>query len=211
MKCKDIFSVSDRKVGSATQKLERNLTSLLLHTSDYILHTPPIFQISISLWPNIVGTIIAELDDDNICKSSLISIPHICQFWYNATLFRLIKSTQKRAGRPGQTRPLTWINMALSWEKICKLIFFQIPFGIWWPGVSILPYLGISIPKQKLPILVDFIKNWVHFIKKLRCDKFGNWSISTRGLLPSKNDEFHETRGLLPSKNDEFHENAHFL
>ena len=32
-------------------------------------------------------------------------------------------------------------------------------------GVSILPYLGISIPKQKLPILVDFIKNWVHFIK----------------------------------------------
>ena len=33
----------------------------------------------------------------------------------------------------------------------------------------------------------------------------------TRGLLPSKNDEFHEIRGLLPSKNDEFHENAHFL
>ena len=63
------------------------------------------------------------------------------------------------------------------------------------------------------------------FYKKFRCDKFGNWSISTRGLLPSKNDEFHETRGLLPSKNDEFHEtrglipskndefheNAHFL
>ena len=63
------------------------------------------------------------------------------------------------------------------------------------------------------------------FYKKIRCDKFGKWSISTRGLLPSKNDEFHETRGLLPSKNDEFHEtrgllpskndefheNAHFL
>ena len=66
-------------------------------TSDFILHTPPILQISISLWPNIVGTIIAELDDDNICKSSLISTPHICQFWYTATLFRPIKSTQKRA------------------------------------------------------------------------------------------------------------------
>ena len=31
MKCKNIFSVSDRKVGSATQKLERNTTPLLLH------------------------------------------------------------------------------------------------------------------------------------------------------------------------------------
>ena len=43
MKCKNIFSVSDRKVGSATQKLERNTTPLLLHISDYILHTPPIY------------------------------------------------------------------------------------------------------------------------------------------------------------------------
>ena len=42
----------------------------------------------------------------------------------------------KMTGRPGQTRPLTWTNMALSWEKICKLIFFQIPFGIWWHWVS---------------------------------------------------------------------------
>ena len=41
MKCKDIFSVSDRKVGSATQKLEE--IQLLLHTSDNILHTPPIY------------------------------------------------------------------------------------------------------------------------------------------------------------------------
>jgi len=42
----------------------------------------------------------------------------------------------KMTGRPGQTRPLTWTNMELSWEKICKLIFFQIPFGIWWHWVS---------------------------------------------------------------------------
>ena len=49
------------------------------------------------------------------------------------------------------------------------------------------------------------------FYKKFRCDKFFNWSISTRGLLPSKNDEFHETRGLLPSKNDEFHETRGLL
>ena len=34
MKCKDIFSVSDRKVGSATQKLEE----IQLHSS-YVLHT----------------------------------------------------------------------------------------------------------------------------------------------------------------------------
>ena len=41
MKCKDIFSVSDRKVGSATQKLEEIQfhSSLILHTN--ILHTPP--------------------------------------------------------------------------------------------------------------------------------------------------------------------------
>ena len=64
-------------------------------TSDFILHTPPILQISILLWPNIVGTIIAELDDDNICKSSLISTPHICQFWYTATLLSFVYSTPK--------------------------------------------------------------------------------------------------------------------
>ena len=38
MKCKDIFSVSDRKVGSATQKLEE-----IQLQSSYILHTPPIY------------------------------------------------------------------------------------------------------------------------------------------------------------------------
>ena len=42
----------------------------------------------------------------------------------------------KMTGRPDQTRPLTWTNMGLSWEKICKLIFFQILFGIWWHWVS---------------------------------------------------------------------------
>ena len=43
---------------------------------------------------------------------------------------------KKMTGSPGQTRPLMWINMSSSWEKICKLIFFQIPVGIWWHWVS---------------------------------------------------------------------------
>ena len=42
----------------------------------------------------------------------------------------------KMTGSPGQTRPLMWINMSSSWEKICKLIFFQIPVGIWWHWVG---------------------------------------------------------------------------
>ena len=48
-------------------------------------------------------------------------------------------------GRPGQTRPLTWTNKALSWEKICKLIFFQILCGIWWHCVSREHYLLVLI------------------------------------------------------------------
>ena len=44
-------------------------------------------------------------------------------------------SVLKMTGSPGQTRPLMWINKTLSWEKICKLIFFQIPVGIWWHWV----------------------------------------------------------------------------
>ena len=71
--------------------------------------------------------------------------------------------------------------------------------------ISVYPYL------QKTPNFSRFYKKLGPFYKKLRCDKFGNWSISTRGLLPSKNDEFHETRGLLPSKNDEFHETRGLL
>ena len=43
--------------------------------------------------------------------------------------------------------------------------------------------------KKSLPILADFIKKMGQFYKKFSCDKFG----------------------LLPSKQDEFHENAHFL
>ena len=42
----------------------------------------------------------------------------------------------KMTGSPGQTRPLMWINMTSSWEKICKLIFFQILVSIWWHWVS---------------------------------------------------------------------------
>ena len=42
----------------------------------------------------------------------------------------------KMTGSPGQTRPLLWINKSSSWEKICRLIFFQIPVGIWWHWVS---------------------------------------------------------------------------
>jgi len=60
--------------------------------------------------------------------------------------------------------------------------------------ISVYPYL------QKTPNFSRFYKKLGPFYKKLRCDKFGNSSISTRGLLASKNDEFHETRGLLPSK-----------
>ena len=43
---------------------------------------------------------------------------------------------KKMTGSPGQTRPLMWIVMTSSWEKICWLIFFQIPVGIWWHWVS---------------------------------------------------------------------------
>ena len=34
-----------------------------------------------------------------------------------------------------------------------------------------------------MPFLADFIKKWVHFIKKIRCDKFGNLQISTKTAL----------------------------
>ena len=40
-------------------------------------------------------------------------------------------------------------------------------------GVSILPYLGISIPR-KTPNFSRFYKKLGPFYKKLRCDKFGN-------------------------------------
>jgi len=69
--------------------------------------------------------------------------------------------------------------------------------------------------------------------KKLRCDKFCNWSISTKNALNNQTPssmkiymyivwngflsiaDFETTAGvktsLLPSKDDEFHENLHFL
>ena len=54
-------------------------------------------------------------------------------------------------------------------------------------GISVLPYLEISKPR-KTPNLNRFYKkrkNWVYLIKNWN-DMFGNWSISTRDLLPSK-------------------------
>ena len=50
--------------------------------------------------------------------------------WSSKTIER------KMTGSPGQTRPLMWINVPSCWEKICKLIFFQPPVGIFWHWVS---------------------------------------------------------------------------
>ena len=56
-------------------------------------------------------------------------------------------------------------------------------------GISAPPYLGISKPR-KTPNLNRFYKrkrkNWAYSIKNWN-DMFGNWSISTRDLLSSKN------------------------
>ena len=49
----------------------------------------------------------------------------------------------KMTGSPGQTWSLMWIDMTLCWEQICRLIFFQIPVGIWWHWVSRGHYLLI--------------------------------------------------------------------
>ena len=54
------------------------------------------------------------------------------EVWY---CFFLL-TERKMTGSPGQTRPLKWINMTSSWEKICKLILVQIPVDIWWHWVS---------------------------------------------------------------------------
>ena len=51
------------------------------------------------------------------------------------------------------------------------------------PGVSILRYLHISILRKYTNFSIDFIKKLGPFYKKLRCDKFGNWSISTKNAL----------------------------
>ena len=99
-----------------------------------------------------------------------------------------------------------------------------------WAGVSKSPYLGISTPR----------KNWVHFIKnsnfsrfykkklgpfykKLRCDNFGNWAISTKNALNNQIQRssmkiymYIAWNCCLPIADFEttgvqFHENAHFL
>ena len=72
------------------------------------------------------------------CSSLLYSggCPSLSWHHYDNTGNNDEGSMTKMTGRPGQTRPLTWTNMALSWEKICKLIFFQILCGIWWHWVS---------------------------------------------------------------------------
>ena len=51
-------------------------------------------------------------------------------------------------------------------------------------GISILRYINISI-LIKCSNLSRFYKKkkWAHFIQKLRCDNFGNWSISTKNAL----------------------------
>ena len=50
------------------------------------------------------------------------------------------------------------------------------------PGVSILRYISISI-LIKYSNFSGFYKKLGPFYKKLRCDKFGNWSISTKNAL----------------------------
>ena len=59
-------------------------------------------------------------------------------WWFAFDILSLLSCllASKMTGSPSQTRPLIWINMSSSWEKICKLIFFQIPVGIWWHWVS---------------------------------------------------------------------------
>ena len=49
-------------------------------------------------------------------------------------------------------------------------------------GVSILRYISISI-LIKYSNFSGFYKKLGPFYKKLRCDKFGNWSISTKNAL----------------------------
>ena len=64
-------------------------------------------------------------------------------WWFAFDILSLLSCllASKMTGSPSQTRPLIWINMSSSWEKICKLIFFQIPVGIWWHWASRRHYL----------------------------------------------------------------------
>ena len=67
---------------------------------------------------------------------------------------------------------LNCVNKQSEWWKHCEQCQHA--------GVSILCYINISI---YTPILVDFIKKLGPSYNKLRCDKFGNWSISTKNAL----------------------------
>ena len=50
-------------------------------------------------------------------------------------------------------------------------------------GVYILPFISIFILIKNCHFLADFIKKLGPFYKKIRCDKFGNLSISTKTAL----------------------------
>ena len=52
--------------------------------------------------------------------------------------------------------------------------------------------------QKKLPILIDFIKNWVHLIKNSYVINLVIDQSQPGVFYLQKNDEFHETRGLLP-------------
>ena len=52
------------------------------------------------------------------------------------------------------------------------------------PGVSINCYISISILIKYSNFSRFYKKKLGLFYKKLRCDKFGNWSISTKNLVP---------------------------
>ena len=60
--------------------------------------------------------------------------PHTLQMALRSPFF--VSKVKKMTVSPGQTRPLMWINKTSSWEKICKLIFFQLLVGIWLHWVS---------------------------------------------------------------------------
>ena len=88
---------------------------------------------------------LASEQPDMCLNNFLLQYSYICNMMWLYTTQQIIvlwlhqkiwSTLKKMTGSPGQTRPLTWINMTSSWEKICKLIFFQMPVGIWWHWVS---------------------------------------------------------------------------
>ena len=71
-------------------------------------------------------------------------------------------------------------NIRNRWPHPLLRIGFCVCVGA---GVPILRYINISILIKYSNFSRFHKKNWVHFIKKLRCDKFGNLSISTKTAL----------------------------